>query len=117
MSNDKVRDAYYRKKYCITVDVFNAMMKEGHGACWICEWKPGPEHKRLNVDHCHKTGRVRGLLCMFCNKKVIGRHRREHAFKFTNAATYLLNVKDWRVPCLIKTAKPRGTRTSKTTSK
>jgi Recombination endonuclease VII len=43
------------------------------GACWICE---KPETVRSNpngiidslrVDHCHKTGKIRGLLCSECN--------------------------------------------------
>lgn len=43
-------------------------------SCAICN-KPETYFKnRLAVDHNHKTGRVRGLLCYRCNKFVVGRH-------------------------------------------
>jgi hypothetical protein len=71
------------------------MLKHGDGKCWICRKKPKPG-KTLNVDHDHKTGQVRGLLDFFCNKFMIGRRRREHAFLFTKSAEYLLATKDWR---------------------
>lgn len=35
------------------------------GLCAICGKEP--EDRRLAMDHCHATGRVRGLLCMHCN--------------------------------------------------
>lgn len=37
------------------------------GACAICRGRPGPNQPGLNADHCHSTGRVRGLLCARCN--------------------------------------------------
>jgi hypothetical protein len=39
------------------------MSKEQFGRCYICDAKTD----KLCVDHCHKTGRVRKLLCMSCN--------------------------------------------------
>ena len=33
-----------------------------HGVCYICK-----REKPLNVDHCHRTGKVRKLLCAGCN--------------------------------------------------
>ena len=35
------------------------------GKCAICGKEP--EDRRLAMDHCHATGRIRGLLCMHCN--------------------------------------------------
>lgn len=88
------RDIYLRKKYGITEQIYFAMCALTCGKCWICA-RP-PKEKALNVDHDHKTGQVRGLLCYFCNKFVIGRRRREHADLFTNAAKYLSSTYDWR---------------------
>jgi hypothetical protein len=49
--------------------------------CGICK-KPESSFKmRLAVDHNHKTGKVRGLLCYRCNKFVVGRHTLETATK------------------------------------
>jgi hypothetical protein len=39
------------------------MMIKQDGKCLICLQIP----KRYNVDHCHKTGKIRGLLCSRCN--------------------------------------------------
>jgi hypothetical protein len=35
--------------------------------CRVCRKK-----KRLVIDHCHLTGRLRGLLCNYCNSRVVG---------------------------------------------
>lgn len=53
-------------KYGITVARFYEMMASQHGKCGIC----GNLMVRPNVDHCHKTGVVRGLLCHGCNIKL-----------------------------------------------
>lgn len=88
------RDKYLRKKYGITEAIFQRMLTKGRRACWIC--KKAPKTRILNVDHDHKTGQVRGLLCFFCNKYLIGRRRQEHAGLFSAAAGYLLSKQDWR---------------------
>lgn len=44
------------------------MLREQGGTCAICH---GTETVgRLAVDHCHSTGRVRGLLCTNCNQAI-----------------------------------------------
>ncbi len=44
------------------------MVKKQKGLCAIC--REVPEKKRLAVDHCHKTGKIRGLLCNLCNMSI-----------------------------------------------
>lgn len=39
------------------------------GACFLCGGYSS-DGKRLHVDHCHETGKVRGLLCNHCNRGV-----------------------------------------------
>lgn len=59
------RESRLKKKYGITIDDYEAMLRKQNGCCAICERKPGK--RSLHVDHCHDTGRVRGLLCFRCN--------------------------------------------------
>jgi len=54
------------------------------GRCAICGKEEKEFKRRLNVDHNHKTGQVRGLLCYRCNKFVVGRHTYESASKVLN---------------------------------
>lgn len=49
-------------KYKISPDRYAQMWIDQDGDCAICG-----EHRELVVDHCHDTGRVRGLLCHRCN--------------------------------------------------
>lgn len=55
------------KKYGITIADYERMLAEQGGVCAICRSKdPGPKGT-FHIDHCHTTGRVRGLLCTRCN--------------------------------------------------
>lgn len=60
-----------RKKFNISEKQYQKMLSEQNGVCSICGF---PETKKQNgkivmlaVDHCHVTGKNRGLLCMKCN--------------------------------------------------
>ena len=63
---DKVHDSYL-KKYNITSKEFNDFYHKQNGACGICKIPQNKLKKALYVDHCHTTGKVRGLLCGHCN--------------------------------------------------
>lgn len=43
------------------------MFAEQNGCCAICGDHQSNQARSMAVDHCHETGRVRGLLCMKCN--------------------------------------------------
>lgn len=43
------------------------MLKKQNGGCAICKSKVSGGKGAFHVDHCHKTGKIRGLLCHFCN--------------------------------------------------
>ena len=45
--------------------------------CGACGRHQSEFTRNFHVDHCHRTGIVRGLLCGFCNRFVIGRHQVE----------------------------------------
>ncbi len=61
-------------RYGISVEEYNLLLKKQEGCCAICKTKdPSTKRKNTNkfhVDHCHKTGRVRGLLCNSCNTAI-----------------------------------------------
>lgn len=58
-----------KAKYGLTVEAYDAMLAGQGNACAICE-EQCATGRRLAVDHCHDTGRVRGLLCVRCNRAV-----------------------------------------------
>jgi hypothetical protein len=55
-----------KHKYGATPELYYKMYNEQNGVCKICN-KPPSNNKRLHLDHCHKTGKIRGLLCAQCN--------------------------------------------------
>jgi hypothetical protein len=57
-----------RWKYGISVAIYEQMLEDQAGVCGIC--KEQPFSWRLDVDHNHETGEVRGLLCRKCNMAV-----------------------------------------------
>jgi hypothetical protein len=66
-NRSKVKNRHLEKNYGISLSSFNDMREYQRYRCKIC-LKPEEEAvKGLHVDHCHKTGKVRGLLCRECN--------------------------------------------------
>jgi len=63
---------YYRKnilkaRYGITPEQYEEMAISQNYKCAICEVHADKLSKKLAVDHDHKTGNIRGLLCSACN--------------------------------------------------
>lgn len=54
-----------KSKYNLTLEEYNQMSEAQNHRCKICGKES--KNKRLAVDHCHITGRVRSLLCSNCN--------------------------------------------------
>lgn len=65
---EKAKRRHLERKYGITQADWDAMYAAQGGVCAVCKI-PGRvgKHGKLAVDHCHATGRVRGLLCTPCN--------------------------------------------------
>lgn len=65
---DKVKNNLLRKMFGITLEDYNEMYKAQNGRCAICDKHSDDDSQALSVDHCHTTGKVRGLLCNNCNR-------------------------------------------------
>lgn len=52
------------QRYGLSVEKLKNMLEESDGICEICKREP---HRWLVVDHCHKTLKIRGLICERCN--------------------------------------------------
>lgn len=57
------------RRYGLTLEAYEHLAVQQDGRCAICRRVP-PNGKRLHVDHCHETNRVRGLLCIHCNRAI-----------------------------------------------
>ncbi len=68
VENGSNRRYNYKKKYGVTVEWYDNTLKAQKGKCAICGTEEvGFDRKHFCIDHCHKTGEVRGLLCIQCN--------------------------------------------------
>lgn len=63
------RNQKLKKNYGITIDQYDAWNEAFGKVCHLCDQKC-PTGRRLAVDHDHKTGLIRGLLCINCNKGI-----------------------------------------------
>lgn len=83
--------ARLRLKYGLSLEGYSNLMKVQEGRCAICQRTPEEAHPKLPrwlaVDHCHETGRIRGLLCTDCNTS-IGKFNDDPA-RLRRAAEYL----------------------------
>lgn len=76
------------RNYGINFDTFQLMLKNQNNNCAICQ----SELIKPNVDHCHKTGKVRKLLCKCCNT-LLGQAK-DNILILENAISYLKEFKD-----------------------
>ena len=65
-----------KKRYGISPEQFVAKAEAQNWCCAICGVDPRqvsawpPHHRVLHVDHSHASGKVRGLLCNYCNRGI-----------------------------------------------
>lgn len=72
--------------YNISLDEYNSLLDAQNNECKICSISLIGKNKCV-VDHCHKTNKVRGLLCHSCNRGLgLFKDRSENLIK---AARYL----------------------------
>lgn len=94
-------DRWLRRKYGIDSNQYNEMRASQNDVCAVC-CKEETSYdarssgiRRLSVDHCHKTGKVRGLLCRGCNTMIglIEKHSND-AKMLVSLSDYLMRHKE-----------------------
>lgn len=86
--------AHLKRKYNLTINNYESLLVSQNYSCKICnsvkanrEWKTKDQRIDLFVDHCHKTGKIRGLLCNKCNVGLAMFN--DNTFTLTSALSYL----------------------------
>jgi len=87
-ASPKGQDFYLKRIYGISLEDYMLMFERQNGRCAICSHVFDIKYKKnIHVDHCHRTGKVRGLLCSLCNAG-LGNFKDNQEF-LRNAASYL----------------------------
>lgn len=63
----RVRIAELRRKYGISWEQYQAVLTAQSGICGLCESTSPGGRGQWHLDHCHDSGRMRGILCHNCN--------------------------------------------------
>ncbi len=71
-----------KTKYDLSLEQYEQMLIDQNNQCYICN-----AEEKLVIDHCHESGKVRGLLCNHCNL-VLG-HAKDNPALLRLAANYL----------------------------
>lgn len=64
------RRARLKHYYSATTDDYNYLFNQQNGKCAICGIHQQELKRRLDLDHCHNTKKIRGLLCSGCNRNL-----------------------------------------------
>lgn len=88
------RAHHLRTEYGLTVEMYNKMSSDQNGECSVCGKVPMGKrgYKVLHVDHCHSSGKVRGLLCGKCNTALGSLQEDENIIK--NLLNYVIKFKN-----------------------
>lgn len=90
------RRANLKRYYGITLEQYDELLEKQEHKCVICDRHEDEFKTRLCVDHNHSTGEIRGLLCNYCNHRVIGRHKDGELLR--KMADYVDGGTGWFVP-------------------
>ena len=70
------QNGHFKRNFGISLDDYKNMLSCQDNKCVICLKPETKVHKKTNkvinlaVDHCHKSGKIRGLLCWSCNTSI-----------------------------------------------
>lgn len=88
----QIRNTAYKKKFGISLDEYEEKLEAQNYCCAICGEHESSFKLRFAVDHDHKTGKVRDLLCGQCNVAV--GMVKENTDILTSMISYLMQHKD-----------------------
>ena len=92
-SSERTRESRLKKFFNLTIEEWEEINAYQNGVCAVCHRKQ-KSGKRLALDHSHRSGVCRGLLCSTCNR-LLGRIERTYSidtdllFILMNFHTYL----------------------------
>lgn len=73
-SKQKIWENKLQYRYGITKKDYDYLLEQQNNCCAICNTTnpslKSKNHKYFSVDHCHQTGKIRGLLCATCNSAI-----------------------------------------------
>lgn len=75
------------KTFGLTIKEYEEMLFTQNNQCAICGTFQCSSGRRFAIDHCHQTGRIRGLLCLRCNQAIGKFH--DNYFLLQQAADYV----------------------------
>lgn len=81
-------DSHRARTYGVSVEEYERMKSDQNSKCAICQTEEADLPRKLGIDHCHKTGKVRGLLCFKCNSAI---GKLSSIILLKNAVKYLEN--------------------------
>lgn len=93
------RNTRLKKKFGINYNQYQKILEEQDYKCFICGEKEPADNRILSVDHCHDTGRIRGLLCSNCNT-ALGKFK-DNVNYLTKAIEYI--TRDYEAPVVDET--------------
>ena len=93
---ENLRRNSLRRNYGITLEQYEELLKKQDYSCAVCKRHKDEFTKNLAVDHDHHNGQIRGLLCNYCNHRLVGRHRDSNLLR--KIADYLDQGTGWFVP-------------------
>jgi hypothetical protein len=95
-TSDMQRKYNLKKSFNLSIDEYNVMYAKQNGVCAICNQVETTVRlgkvQNLSVDHCHTTGKIRGLLCNSCNR-ALGKFK-DDVVILRNAVSYLEKYSD-----------------------
>lgn len=87
LSKEEQKEKNLQRSFGIGLKEYNQMLQEQNNSCAICGKNADSLSRSLAVDHDHTSGKIRGLLCMYCNT-ALGKFE-DNKTNLLNAVSYL----------------------------